>query len=175
MSGNEWIIEGVTQFIESPMWTQPVQDFIDDHCVVFGEAYANESAASGGISTSLFNNSNEESSSASSGPSKDLSPELYMIHKQFAELIDTVLTGYLEELGVGAEQALEVLRDSPKKEAQSFITYLLSLDDFPTFKTMMVKRNHELELEALRAIERKIERTKAEEEEKRDQMMTGWV
>ena len=41
MSGNEWIIEGVTQFIESPMWTQPVQDFIDDHCVVFGEAYAN--------------------------------------------------------------------------------------------------------------------------------------
>ena len=39
---NEWIIDFVKQFLESPPWTTPVSNFIDQNCHVFDDADENK-------------------------------------------------------------------------------------------------------------------------------------
>lgn len=31
----EWILEIMTEFLQSPMWKNPIISFVEEHCVVF--------------------------------------------------------------------------------------------------------------------------------------------
>ena len=113
------------QFLKSPVWTTPVQGFIDENCEIFEE------------------NDQEENKL-----------EYTVKHKRFCELVDKLLTDSLEDLGVTSEQFLEVVASSENPQLDQLVReYLLSLDDFLTFRKMMEKRNIELELEAMCALE----------------------
>eukprot|EP00741_Cyanophora_paradoxa_P023252 tig00000254_g22459.t1 len=75
------------------------------------------------------------------------------IHKNFIELVDSLLENYLYELGINAEQFVEVVVKSKSKEISGLVfNQILSVEDFISFKKMMAKRNMELELEVLRQL-----------------------
>lgn len=124
MSDCAWILDGVTQFVRSPMWTAPVNNFVDEKCIFF--------------------DSNAE-----------MKLEYTPIHHEFQELVDGLLTTYISELGVPMEDALNAIKASEHPTHKQLVEYLIYLDDFVSFKKLMEKRNVELELEALRELEKK--------------------
>lgn len=126
---DDWVFESVLQFLKSPVWTTPIHGFIEQHCQEF---------------------SSEEEEN------KLIYTEL---HKKFSELVDSLLSTFLEELGVSVEAFVEAVKrnnvdvaeaDTPAKELSVFISeYILALDDFPSFRAMMEKKNVEMDLEAM--------------------------
>lgn len=126
----EWVFECVIQFLKSPLWTAPVEGFIDDHCHEFDSA--------------------EEENRL----------EYTKLHNEFRELIDNLLSSYVEELGVDLGAFMEAIKnptpsgaaeeDSVQEElANMLVDYIVCLDDFPTFRAIMEKRNTEMDLEAM--------------------------
>jgi hypothetical protein len=104
------------------LWTNPVQSFIDDNCIFFSGA-------------------------------DEIAFALTTVHEKFRELVDSVLQSQLTEMGIPAEQFIGACQKGKNRELNTLVSeYILALDDFPTFKKMMEKRNVELELEAMRTL-----------------------
>ena len=116
-----WLFDSVLGFLRGPGWCLPVMGFIDENCVVFDTEEENKLS--------------------------------YMeIYTAFREMADSLLELHLEEYGISAEQFAEVCGQAHLQEnARDVIEQVLALDDFVSFKKMMVKRNMELELESLKA------------------------
>lgn len=131
MSDCAWILDGVAQFVRSPMWTAPVSNFVDDKCIFFDS-------------------------------SAEMKLEYTPIHNEFQQLVDGLLTTYIEELGVPMEDALEAIKASGDPTHKRLVEYLTYLDDFLSFKKLMEKRNVELEVEALRELEKQDARASQE-------------
>eukprot|EP00796_Vickermania_ingenoplastis_P005049 gene5049-3636_t len=115
-------------FSRSPVWRTPVNNFIDEHCYVFD----NES---------------------------EMKLEYTAIHKEFVQLIDSLITNFVNELGVPPEEAMEALHTAlASKETEiggqvdRFVTYIYGAEDFRTFHRMMMRRNVELDILAMRAL-----------------------
>lgn len=84
--------------------------------------------------------------------------EYTVVHHKFRDLIDSLLTNCVEELGVPMETAVEALRSSLHEHsheyhartqhhaAKKMLTQVFSADNFSSFYTMMVKRNLELDI-----------------------------
>jgi hypothetical protein len=125
---NGWIIDFVKQFLESPPWTTPISNFIDQNCHVFDDADENKLSYT-------------------------------EVHLRYLTLVEDLLTFNLEELGLEPQQFVDVCA-AGAAGADEVFSQILVLDDFLTFKKLMVKRNRELELEALVALQ-----TAAEEQE----------
>lgn len=129
MAENNWITEGLVQFSESPLWRTPVGNFIDDNCCIFST-------------------------------DSEMKLEYTTVHQHFRQLIDTLLTNCVAELGVGMEDAVEALRSSlhrrsddlevrtERHAAKRMLSEIFSADHFPSFYTLMVKRNLELDIMA---------------------------
>mmetsp|Transcript_25215 Transcript_25215/g.64064 ORF Transcript_25215/g.64064 Transcript_25215/m.64064 type:complete len:525 (-) Transcript_25215:225-1799(-) len=118
-SDADWLFESVQQFLSSPSWALPVMSFIDENCIVF-----------------------------------DLDDEnklVYMeIYQAFKDMVDSLLEFHLSDMGVTQEQFFAALASNPRTIlAKQLLEQLLVIDDFLSFKKMMVKRNAELEAEAL--------------------------
>ncbi|KAJ9460575.1 putative coiled-coil domain-containing protein 104 [Diplonema papillatum] len=122
MSGEfAWVSEWLLQFLKSPLWTTPVQSFIDENCECFED-----------------------------GDEEENKLEYSIIHKKFCCLVDGILSGNLKDLGVPEEVFIDIVGGKGDGELDLLVQeYLLSMDDFPTFRKMMEKRNIELELEAM--------------------------
>jgi hypothetical protein len=119
----DWLYEGVTGFLRSPLFSVPLMSFIDENCIIFDTEEENKF-------------------------------EFTVIHQRYSELVDSLITEHLQELGVSAELFAEMLERSQEDKLSTFIQKrLLAMDDFQLFKKMMVKRNMDLEGQALRAIE----------------------
>eukprot|EP00744_Colponema_vietnamica_P007702 GILI01011057.1.p1 GENE.GILI01011057.1~~GILI01011057.1.p1 ORF type:complete len:391 (+),score=116.49 GILI01011057.1:67-1239(+) len=126
---DDWVFESVLQFLKCPVWTTPIHGFIEQHCHEF---------ATGEEENKLVYTD---------------------LHKQFSELVDSLLSTFLEELGVSVEAFVEAVRrnadsgaddDTPVSELSNFISeYILALDDFPSFRAMMERKNVEMDLEAM--------------------------
>jgi hypothetical protein len=118
----DWVFESVLQFLRSPLWTAPVLGFIEEHCGEFDAA-------------------------------DEVNKVQYtFLHQRFRELVDTTLSEFLGDLGVSEQAFLDACKGGRHPELSETITeYLLSMDDFPSFRSMMERRNHELELEAMYA------------------------
>ena len=85
------------------------------------------------------------------------------IYTAFREMADSLLELHLEEYGISAEQFAEVCSQAHLQEnARDVIEQVLALDDFVSFKKMMVKRNMELELEAMKMLASLNEKVAAE-------------
>ena len=122
-SEHDWLFDYMLNAFRSPSWEVPVMTFIDESCL-------------------LFDNEAEN---------KIIYTEKHM---EFRNLIDNLLTQHLAEIGVSEEQfakACEHGRDRRDVNRKVF-DQLIAVDDFLTFKKLMVKRNVELELEVVRAM-----------------------
>ena len=105
-----WLFDSVLGFLRGPGWCLPVMGFIDENCVVFDTEEENKLS--------------------------------YMeIYTAFREMADSLLELHLEEYGISAEQFAEVCSQAHLQEnARDVIEQVLALDDFVSFKKMMVKR-----------------------------------
>ena len=121
MSDDDWLFDYVLQFLESDKFDGVVMDFIDNKCEIFD---------------------NEEENKF----------EYSTVHSEFRDMIETLIVSNLGELGVSAEMFFEACQNGRFKRDinQAVIERMIAMDDFLTFKKIMVKRNMELQLEALK-------------------------
>ncbi|XP_043911207.1 cilia- and flagella-associated protein 36 [Protopterus annectens] len=120
----EWIVESIAGLLGSSMWSLPVADFIEQNCSVFDTEEENKLSYT-------------------------------EIHQQYKELIERLLGGYLEEIGITEEQFLDACT-SPLLQSdklQVLFQPLLAAEDFEVFRSLMVQRNIELQLQALHVIQ----------------------
>ena len=123
--GNDmvWLFDSVTQFLKGPEWAVPVWDFIDDNCIVFDSEDENKLAY-----IDIFN--------------------------AFREMVDSLLGMHLANMGCGAEDFAALCNQYSTTDAgREVLEQILAVDDFVSFKKMMSKRNMELELESLKALQ----------------------
>jgi len=126
---SDWVVEAVIQFVKSPLWGVPVNNFIDDQCIIFADDDA------------------------------EMKHEYTAVFHSFQHLIDSLLTTFIEELGVPLEDVFSACKRrmvaeqtaSRDKFVTEFMEYITCLDDFRSFKKVMEQRNVALELEAAKA------------------------
>lgn len=120
MDDNEWIFDYVLQVLESDRFDADCMDFIDEYCDIFD--------------------------------SEDENKFIYTdIHAKFREHVESLMSSFLKDLDVSNDvfyQALEKGRNA-RDVNRAVFEKLLALDDFLTFKKIMVKRNVELQLESI--------------------------
>ncbi|KAG7395436.1 hypothetical protein PHYBOEH_003762 [Phytophthora boehmeriae] len=133
---SDWVFDYVLNLFRSPAWELPVMCFIDDNCASF--------------------DTDEEN--------KFIYTEL---HTQFRELVETVLGSHLAEMGLTGDDFASICekqRDSERAAGVSVadgvsadvVNQILAMDDFLSFKKLMVKRNLELELEAIKELREEV-------------------
>ncbi|XP_072363927.1 cilia- and flagella-associated protein 36 isoform X1 [Scyliorhinus torazame] len=135
----EWVVEGVAGFLSSSCWTVPVTDFIEQNCA--GEEpscwlfpwFAH---------FKVFDDEEENKLSYTE------------IHQDYKNLVEQLLEGYLQDVGIQEDQFLEAC-NSPLAQSESFqpvFQPVLAAEDFQVFKSLMLQKNVELQLQALRMI-----------------------
>ncbi|GMH88240.1 hypothetical protein TrST_g10308 [Triparma strigata] len=124
MSGDEWIFESVAQILKSPAWEAEVYGFVDEHCVIFDNDDENKFAYTD-------------------------------LHAEFKGIVERHLNSKLAEFGIGEETFYEACESNRFKNDINKNVYMqmVAMDDFLTFKKLMVRRNMELELEAVKALQ----------------------
>ena len=120
-----WLQDFVLQVLSAPSWTVPVMSFVDAHCASFDGADENKL-------------------------------HYTQLHADFCALVERLLEAHLAEIGLTAEDFAAVCAQAPRGSGlhSAVFEQLLALDDFVTFKALMRKRNTELELEAVRELQR---------------------
>jgi len=127
-----WLYDFVLQVLQAPTWSVPVMEFIDAQCGNFD----------GGDENKLIYTD---------------------IHERFVHLIETLLESHLADIGLTPEDFAAVCAAAPRGSGLGKIVFeqLMSATDFLTFKALMRKRNSELELEAIRELQRQSSITKS--------------
>lgn len=123
-SPHDWIFDLVLTFFRSPEWDERVMGFVDMHCGIF---------------------LNDEENKF----------EYTTLHEEFRDHVERIITSELTTVGITLElfvEACEAARDS-RAVNKEVIEQVLAMDDFLTFKKLMVKRNVELELEAIEELQ----------------------
>jgi len=72
-------------------------------------------------------------------------------HEKFKEVVERVISDILQDCSISEEQFCVAVTSSDLI-SKVILEQLLAFDDFPTFKRLMVARNHQLEEEAIRAL-----------------------
>ena len=113
-------LDVVQNILQSPEWTIPIANFIDENC-------------------SIFDNEEENKFPYSEK------------HEAFKDLVESLLQAQLVECGITTDILMEVMeKPSGVRVKRLLMSNIVPVDDFPTFKKMMVKRNIELEQEVLK-------------------------
>lgn len=124
----EWLKDFFIQFLKSPKWVNPIQEFIDNQCFIFDNEEENKLAY-----TDCHNQF------------KVLIDSLLT-----EQLRDVITEEKLEAFCAGVDKSAETEHDA---ELFGLIAeQLLSVDDFIQFRAMMTKRNLEQQMEALRSL-----------------------
>ncbi|KUF91927.1 72 kDa inositol polyphosphate 5-phosphatase [Phytophthora nicotianae] len=126
---SDWVFDYVLNLFRSPAWELPVMCFIDDNCAIFDTSEEN----------------------------KFIYTEL---HSQFREVVENVLGSHLAEMGLTATDFAAICEKQREAAGGSVsdgvsadvVNQILAMDDFMSFKKFMVKRNLELELEAIKEL-----------------------
>ena len=117
----DWIFDYILQFLESETFDHSIMNFIDEKCVHFD--------------------------------SEDENKFIYTdIHREFKDHVETLILSNLGELGITSELFYESCEKgrNGRDINRSVFERLVAMDDFLTFKKIMIKRNLELQLEAFR-------------------------
>ncbi|XP_078413093.1 cilia- and flagella-associated protein 36 isoform X3 [Cetorhinus maximus] len=120
----EWMVEGIAGFLSSSCWTIPITDFIEQNCAVFDDEEENKLSYT-------------------------------EIHQDYKDLVEQLLEGYLQDVGIQEDQFLEAC-NTPLAQSESFqpvFQPVLAAEDFQVFKSLMLQKNVELQLQALRMIQ----------------------
>lgn len=76
--------------------------------------------------------------------------EYTTIHAEFCERINSLLEGFLSDMGIEPEEFVKVCQGDSAGDLNEFVfNQILAVDDFLSFKKMMVKRNCELNVQAM--------------------------
>eukprot|EP01006_Ploeotia_vitrea_P047673 TRINITY_DN67148_c4_g2_i1.p1 TRINITY_DN67148_c4_g2~~TRINITY_DN67148_c4_g2_i1.p1 ORF type:complete len:382 (-),score=100.15 TRINITY_DN67148_c4_g2_i1:633-1778(-) len=139
---DDWLFDSVVGFLRSPLWTNPIQTYIDENCLVFDGTEENPVE---------FKKLHDGFRECVDKILEDHLQDMGVSPEQFVEACEKGQNKQLNEL---------------------VSEYILALDDFLTFKKMMEKRNVEIDLEAIRQSKRMMalseeEKQKQLEEEER--------
>lgn len=114
----DWVYDCVIQFIKSRSFNDPIKEFVDSNC-------------------SSFDNKEENKL------------EHTTLHNKFKEAIETLIEFMLIELGVNQEQFLKCAEMGLNiPEDKLYFEKLIAADNFLYFKSLMVKRNAQLQEQA---------------------------
>ncbi|KAM8946700.1 cilia- and flagella-associated protein 36 [Pelodytes ibericus] len=120
----EWVLESVMGFLGGPVWTEPMNDFMEQKCSVFDDDEENKLSYT----------------------------EIHNEYKALVEkLLESHLNeiGVNEEQF--QEACTAPLARSP--DIQAFLQPVHAVEDFKKFKAMMVQKNIELQLQAIQIIQ----------------------
>ncbi|KAI3363402.1 hypothetical protein L3Q82_012017, partial [Scortum barcoo] len=120
---SEWVVESIVGYLGSPEWVIPVTDFMENKCTVFDDEDENKLSYT-------------------------------EIHLQYKKLVEKLLDNYMQEVGINEQQFLDACTCplAKSKTLQSVFQPVLATDDFQMFRALMVQKNMELQLQALRVI-----------------------
>ncbi|KAM9365844.1 cilia- and flagella-associated protein 36 isoform 2-T2 [Pholidichthys leucotaenia] len=120
---SEWVVESIVGYLGSPEWVIPVTDFMENRCTVFDDEDENKLSYT-------------------------------EIHQQYKNLVEKLLENYMQEVGINEQQFLDACTSpfAKSKAVQSVFQPVLATDDFQMFRSLMVQKNMELQLQALRVI-----------------------
>ncbi|XP_044069351.1 cilia- and flagella-associated protein 36 isoform X3 [Siniperca chuatsi] len=120
---SEWVVESIVGYLGSPEWLIPVTDFMENKCTVFDDEDENKLSYT-------------------------------EIHLQYKKLVEKLLDNYMQEVGINEQQFLDACTSpfAKSKTLQSVFQPVLATDDFQMFRSLMVQKNMELQLQALRVI-----------------------
>jgi hypothetical protein len=134
-SESSWIIDAVGDFIHSRIWKAPIYTFIDANCATFD-----------------YDDDDAEEDDTPSSPSTSLEEQM-KIHEHYQNLVDALIDGLGNDLGLDKKQLREVCQiptgadDTPIID-ESF-EQLYAARDFQLFQEMMRRKNLILQLQAL--------------------------
>ncbi|KTG32044.1 hypothetical protein cypCar_00030494 [Cyprinus carpio] len=119
---SEWVLESIAGFLSSPDWLIPLADFMDNKCSVFDDEDENKLSYT-------------------------------EIHQQYKQLVERLLENYTQEVGISEQQFLHACSSFSKTQTlQAVFRPVLATDDFQMFRSLMVQKNMELQLQALHVI-----------------------
>ncbi|XP_075391442.1 cilia- and flagella-associated protein 36 [Tenrec ecaudatus] len=120
----EWVVESIAGFLRCPDWCVPILDFVEQKCEVFDD---------------------EEESKLT----------YTEIHQEYKELVEKLLESYLKEIGISEDQFQEACSSplAKTRTSQAILQPVLAAEDFTIFKAMMVQKNIEMQLQAIRIIQ----------------------
>ncbi|KAI1886401.1 hypothetical protein AGOR_G00213640 [Albula goreensis] len=120
---SEWVVESIAGYLGSPEWVVPVTDFMENKCTVFDDEDENKLTYT-------------------------------EIHQQYKQLVERLLENYMQEVGINEQQFSEACSSpfAKSKALQTVFQPVLATDDFQMFRSLMVQKNLELQLQALRVI-----------------------
>ncbi|XP_061821495.1 cilia- and flagella-associated protein 36 isoform X1 [Nerophis lumbriciformis] len=120
---SEWVVESIVGYLGSPEWVIPITDFMEHKCTVFDDEDENKLSYT-------------------------------EIHLQYKKLVEKLLENYMQEVGINEQQFLDACSSpfAKSKTVQSVFQPVLATDDFQMFRSLMVQKNMELQLQALRVI-----------------------
>ncbi|XP_071302696.1 cilia- and flagella-associated protein 36 [Agelaius tricolor] len=119
----EWVVDTIAGFLRGPAWSIPILEFMEHNCEVFDD---------------------EEESKLS----------YTEIYKEYQALVERLLEDYLKEVGINEEKFQEAFSSPLAKThtSQAILQTVLAAEDFRLFKKMMVQKNIEMQLQAIRII-----------------------
>nr|XP_034966835.1 cilia- and flagella-associated protein 36 isoform X1 [Zootoca vivipara] len=120
----EWVVDSIAGFLRSPAWSIPILEFVEHKCEVFDE---------------------EEESKLS----------YTEIHQEYKALVEKLLDSYLKEVGINEDKFQEACMSplAKTRTSQAILQPVLAAEDFRLFKEMMVQKNIEMQLQAIRIIQ----------------------
>ncbi|XP_003216180.1 cilia- and flagella-associated protein 36 [Anolis carolinensis] len=120
----EWVVDSIAGFLRSPAWSSPILEFVEQKCEVFDD---------------------EEESKLS----------YTEIHQEYKALVEKLLESYLKEVGINEDKFQEACMSPLAKTRTSpaILQPVLAAEDFRLFKEMMVQKNIEMQLQAIRIIQ----------------------
>lgn len=120
----EWVVDSIAGFLRSPAWSSPILEFVEQKCEVFDD---------------------EEESKLS----------YTEIHQEYKALVEKLLDSYLKEVGINEEKFQEACMSplAKTRTSQTILQPVLAAEDFRLFKEMMVQKNIEMQLQAIRIIQ----------------------
>ncbi|KAG0588895.1 hypothetical protein KC19_2G276400, partial [Ceratodon purpureus] len=117
-----WMRDAVSKFLESPIYSVPLLDFIDENCGMFED-------------------------------SDDNKLEYTIVHENFKDLVDGLISDFLHSLGIPIPTFVQMLANEVHASLYSIVvTSILTVDDYLLFKEMMLKRNFQISNQTLNEI-----------------------
>lgn len=120
----DWALDYINEFIDSPIWRNPVQSFIDENCIIF--------------------DGKEEMAHVHNDIHRAYNTLVEELIVKYIHSIGLTTQQFLTALTC----------DGKKRLTKQIIEFILCCDDFLVFRKMMRSRNLELEQEALRMIQK---------------------
>lgn len=125
-----WILECMVVFVKSPECSIFVDGFIDENCLVF-----------------------DADSGAEADTDEAVQAEWGSTHARYKEMVEALLLSHLAKLGLSTPQFTDAMHKAQSAHQSAFgegiLRYILAIDDFAVFRSIMIQRNVDLEKEAL--------------------------